>query len=232
MNGQTYVAPRMPDIKVRYQQQNSKVKYDVTQLMTGLTWSGSTRSVARSASINMILGQVDDKRMFSPKVGAIVQLYFNGSEYLRGIVRNVGASADGTATLEVSDFNWYLAQNTVSYSARNKTASQIIKELALKYGIEVGRIADTKYVFKRLVFFQKTLAEIMQTVIYETYVQSKRRFALENDRGKLEVVLAGEVQSMTIYHPNQLIVGADVMVVSDVDGGANYIHSRLVQLSD
>jgi len=72
----------------------------------------------------------------------------------------------------------------------------------------------------------------MQTVIYETYVQSKRRFALENDRGKLEVVLAGEVQSMTIYHPNQLIVGADVMVVSDVDGGANYIHSRLVQLSD
>lgn len=48
----------------------------------------------------------------------------------------------------------------------------------------------------------------------------------------VEVVLAGEVQSMTIYHPNQLVVGADVMVVSDVDGGANYVHSRLVQLTD
>lgn len=42
----------------------------------------------------------------------------------------------------------------------------------------------------------------------------------------VEVVLAGEVQSMTIYHPNQLAVGADVMVVSDVDGGA------IVQLND
>lgn len=210
MNGKTYVAPRMPDITVKYRAQNSKTTYTVTQLMTGLTWSGSTRSVARSATINMVLGSTDDRNLFTPKVGAQVQLYFNGLEYLRGVVRNVGATADGTATLEVSDYNWYLAQNTVSYIVRKKTASQIIKELALKYGIQVGRIADTKHVFPRLVFFQKTLAEIIQTVIYETYKASKRRFSLENNRGKLELVAVQPQAAQTLAGRGTNLLGADV----------------------
>lgn len=163
---------------------------DITGLTTNVSWSGSSRSVTRHLDVALRLSKDDKTRIFTPTVGKQVRMSADGKEQFRGVITAIGNNSDSAATLSVVDYNWYLAQNTINYEAKKKTGSQIIRELANKYSIKVGRIADTKYVFPRLVFFGKSIAEIIQTVLYETYIATKSRFAVSSNMGSLELLPA------------------------------------------
>lgn len=209
MKGKLVVAPRAPKVTLYYVPPGKTTIYEITDITTGVTWSGSTRAVSRSISVGVVVSRNGDDLHFTPKVGGLIRMHLNGGEYFRGVIRSINATADGMATIEASDLNWYLTKNTASFEFKNKTASQIIKEICLKYGIKVGRIADTKFVFKRRIWLKKSISEIFQSVIYDTYIQSKRRFALENNKGVLELVAVEPQKIQTLAGRGTNLIGAD-----------------------
>ncbi|WP_214812837.1 NlpC/P60 family protein [Exiguobacterium sp. s181] len=209
MNGKLVVAPRAPKVTLEYRPPGKTTIYDITNMSTSVNWSGSTRSVSRTLSVGVVIARNADELALTPRVGGILKMSLNGGEYFRGVIRSVNATADGMATIEASDLNWYLTKNMGSFTFKNKTASQIIKEICLKYGIKVGRIADTKYVFNRRIWLKKPISEIMQSLIYETYIQSKRRFALENNKGLLELVAVEPQKIQTMAGRGTNLIGAD-----------------------
>ncbi len=179
------VAPR-PRISVLYKYDGNT--YDISDIVESVNWSGNVSEVSRKLDLSVVITKTQNTIHFVPREGGIVYLMANDSEMFRGVIANVDRTGEGKASVSANDMNWYLAQNTVDYTAKNKTATQVIKELCAKYGVSVGSLADTKFVFKRLVFLKKTISEIFKTVIYETWRQSNRRFALENTKGKLALV--------------------------------------------
>lgn len=47
-----------------------------------------------------------------------------------------------------------------------------------------------------------------------------------------QVTIGGELHQITLFRPNQLTVGTDVMVLADLVGGTSYVQCRLVELTD
>ncbi len=47
-----------------------------------------------------------------------------------------------------------------------------------------------------------------------------------------QITLDGQLRQATLFRPNQLTVGTDVMVLFDVKQGTSYVHCRLVSLVD
>lgn len=175
-----------PSVRLKYI--DGKTTYDITELTSKLDWSGDIKEAARKLEVALTMVKDAENRIFVPRIGRQIRLYTGSVELFRGVVIEVGRQNTGNATMSCADYNWYLAQNTVDYVATKKTASQVIKELALRYRIDVGAVADTKYVFPRLVFLKKSIWEIFQTVIFETYKASNRRFAIESRSGKLVLI--------------------------------------------
>ena len=197
-----------PPVVLRYVD-GTKVT-DITQLAKSINWSGSTREISRKMDVSLTIAKDETSRIFTPIIGKQVRLSVGGKERFRGVIIDVSRDNTGQAGLYACDYNWYLAQSTVDYVAVRKTASQVIRELSVKYGIKVGRITDTKYVFPRLVFLKKTIANIIQTVLYETYIATKRRFAVESNMGSLELLPVTAQDVQVVAERGRNLVGANV----------------------
>ena len=76
-------------------------------------------------------------------------------------------------------------KNEQIYNTVNKKASEIIKQLAEDFQLQVGDIADTEYVIPRFRAGTQTLFDLMQTALDMTTEATKNLFVLYDDFGKL-----------------------------------------------
>lgn len=76
-------------------------------------------------------------------------------------------------------------KNEQIYNTVNKKASEIIKQLAEDFQLQVGDIADTEYVIPRFRAGTQTLFDLMQTALDITTEATKNLFVLYDDFGKL-----------------------------------------------
>ena len=76
-------------------------------------------------------------------------------------------------------------KNEQIYNTTNKKASEIIKQLAEDFQLQIGDIADTGYVIPRFRAGTQTLFDLMQTAIDITTEATKNLYVLYDDYGKL-----------------------------------------------
>lgn len=76
-------------------------------------------------------------------------------------------------------------KNEQIYNTVNKKASEIIKQLAEDFQLQIGDIADTEYVIPRFRAGTQTLFDLMQTAIDITTEVTKNLYVLYDDYGKL-----------------------------------------------
>jgi murein DD-endopeptidase MepM/ murein hydrolase activator NlpD len=174
--------PRHPLRVVLY----SKAKAtDVSPLVQSVTISGDIKQAGRRCEItfnNTVNGKT---RAVGVSVGMEARVYYDNSEVFRGILFNDVIDNTGKHSLTCYDYNYYLTKNTDSLTFKNMTASQIVRFICRKYNIPIGGIADTKYVFKRLIFRNKTLYEIIITALTETEKKTGKKYGLFSIAGKL-----------------------------------------------
>lgn len=215
MNGKLVVAPRAPEMELLYKAPGSDNYYEITDVTNSVTWSGSTRAVSRSLEISAVVSRNGDELYFTPREGGAIIMYLNGAEYFRGVIRAISTTANGVASVSATDSNWYLVKNSGSFEFKNKTASEMIKTICKHFGIKVGRIADTKYMFSRRTWLSKNVAEIFQSLIYDTYLESNRRFALESNKGILELVAVSPQKIQTLAGRGTNLIDANTSVSID-----------------
>lgn len=212
---------RTPSVKLRYY--DGKYVTDFTSMSTGFQWSGNKSDAFRCLAIDFVMGKDVNDRDFVPTVGRQIRLYSGKTELFRGVVVEVERTGEGKANVTVFDELWYAAKNTVDYVVKGgTTASQAIKALCKKYGLAYGSITDTKYKFGVKRFLKKSIAEIFDTLIWETYQVTGRKYMLEVRGGKL--VLAQVVPQNVRFRVERGTNMKGISATTSIEGMATQVY--------
>lgn len=212
---------RTSSIKLRYY--DGSYVTDFTSMALDIQWSGNKNDAFRCLAINLLMGADVNGRDFLPAVGRQIRMYSGSTELFRGVVTEVQRSGDGKATVSVFDELWYSTKNTVDFVvAGGMTASQAIKVLCKKYGLAYGSIADTKFRFGRKRFFKRSIAEIFDTLIWETYQVTGRKFFVEVRGGK--IVLAQVIPQNVRFRVERGHNLKGINVTTSIDGMATQVY--------
>jgi murein DD-endopeptidase MepM/ murein hydrolase activator NlpD len=158
---------------------------DISPLIKSVTISGDIKQAGRRCEITFNNTANGKNRLVGIGVGMEVRVYYTNDEIFRGILFSDTIDHSGEHSLTCYDYNYYLTKNTDSLTFTNVTASQIVRFICQKYDIPMGGIADTKYVFPRLIFRNKTLYEIIITALTETEKKTGKKYGLFSIAGKL-----------------------------------------------
>ncbi len=227
---------------------NDSYRWDFTDMVQSHSFEGDINTAAESFSISIWNRQESTSRRslpFDEGLMVKVMLEFKSDtgkpaspkELFRGIIINRSLIAEGEESLSVYDYNWYLAQNEVTKSFRKKRADQIVAELGRTAGVPIGYMANTKLVFTELEFIDKTIWEIMQTVITETYLKTGKRYKIRSENGKLSLREVSVTLNRLLIERGANMLGAnrersiqDVKTQVIMTGGENPNNPRQLRI--
>lgn len=161
-----------------------KITY-LTQLVTGITWSGDITEASRSCEIALNNTKNSTTQAVDIEVGRSIRLTVDGDEIFRGVVFETDISSDGNLRITVRDYNHYLTKNIDSQKFVKMKASAIVKSICKKYDIDYGHIDDTGYVIPKLILRDKTLYDMIVIALTETRQKTGKVYLLSNEKGKL-----------------------------------------------
>lgn len=212
---------RTPSVTLRYY--DGTYVTDFTSMSTGFQWSGNKSDVFRCLAIDLVMGADVNNRDFLPAVGRQIRLYTGSTELFRGVVVEVDHNGDGKANVTVFDELWYTTKNTVDFTMKGgMTASQAIKVLCKKYGLAYGSIADTKYKFGQKRFLKKSIAEIFDTLVWENYQATGRKYMLEVRGGK--IVMAQVIPQNVRFRVERGTNLKGISVNTSIDGMSTQVY--------
>lgn len=232
---------------LRFYLYNDNYRWDFTDMVQSHSFDGDINTAAESFSIAVWNRQeANDRRKLPFEEGLMVKVILefksdsgkpaNPKELFRGVIISRSLSAEGEEELSIFDFNWYLAQNEVSKSFRRKRADQIVAELGRTAGVPIGYMANTKLVFTELEFVDKTIWEIMQTVITETYLRTGKRYKIRSENGKLALrEIAISMKRLLVERGANMLGASREISIQDVKtqvimtGGKNPNNPRQVR---
>lgn len=210
-----------PDVKLRYY--DGKYVTDFTSMTTGFQWSGNKMDAFRCLAIDLVMGADQSKREFLPSVGRQIRLYADGTELFRGVVVEVNRSGDGKASITVFDELWYTSKNTIDYTTKGgNTATQILKHIFKKYDIAYGSMANSSYKFGRKIFLKKTIAEIVDTLLWEMYEATGVKYTVEVRAGK--VVMSQVVPQNIRFRIERGTNMTGISVKTTIEGMATQVY--------
>lgn len=171
-------------VKVAYYV-GSKIYY-LTPLVIGVSWSGDTTQAHRACQITLNNTTDGYTREVDVEVGRDIRLYkSSGEELFRGVIFESEMSSDGSQTISVKDYNYYLTKNSDTQVFINKKASDIVKFLCSLYGIKAGQIDNTGYVIPKMILRNMTIYDMIITALTETRKKTGKVFLLANEKGRL-----------------------------------------------
>ena len=146
-----------------------------------LTWKGSPGKLTFKVLADEILNFHE---------GDEVQANFGGINFFYGYVFSKKRNKDGIITVTAYDQIRYLKNKDI-YNFIDKKAGDIIKQIAddfqLKIGTEKGDMADTGYVIPKFRGANKTLMDIIQTILDMTTENTGRLYCFYDDFGVLKL---------------------------------------------
>lgn len=126
--------------------------------------------------------------------GAAVSFVDNGIPVFAGFVFTAERRMDGLVHYTAYDQTYYLKAKA-SYTFENMTLEQIIQQIAADFGLTVGTLAETGYVFPALIKENESCLDIIYSALATTIYQTGKIFAFYDDFGKLTL---REVKDMLV----------------------------------
>lgn len=174
-------------------------KYDITNLISSVTWSGDINTLPRQAEVSLnVTGEISSKPAITIAVGDMIIILKGNKELIRGYVFKTSTDDKGFQTLTIYDQLIYAAKNTDSLLVKNKTASDIIISTLKKFGLKAGNIEPTGYKIKKLVLDNKALSDIFDEVLQETKTFTKTSYNIYSDKGAVNMVSRKKSSKATI----------------------------------
>lgn len=178
-------------------------KTDITEMITGITWSGDQGTLPRQLDFDMNINQiVGQKALVNVPAGAMIIFYEDTKELFRGYVFKVNTDTAGTQSVTCYDNLIYAVKNTHTILVKNKTASEVISSICKKFSISIGSIPNTVYKIKRKVFQGVALSEIFDEVLIETRRNTKKRYRITSTKGKVSLIPRTTTQTTTLVIDN------------------------------
>lgn len=200
-----YVSNR-PELQVIYY--DGKSVRHIEELVGSVSISGDVARAYRECSFDFTNTADGRKRIFDVENGKEVRVIVGKVEVFRGLIFSHERRADGFESLSAYDTNVYLTKNNVSVKYVDKTASQIIRDLSVKYGVNVGNIADTVVKIPRFIMRGKSIYDVFITALTMTQQVSGKRYMLVNRASKLELILVRTASVWLRYESGKNLIDA------------------------
>lgn len=165
------------------------MRYDATQRICTLDWSGSVKQTARQLEVVLTESADGSLPALPTENGSGVQLLLDGEPAFTGVAvtRTRGTQAQ-TVTLSALDRGFYLAGNQGWYTYRDAAPEQAVAALCADFGIPVGTLVPAGARVQRK-FPGTDLDQIATTLYSLAGEQTGRQFLLRFDGlGRLEAV--------------------------------------------
>lgn len=163
--------------------------YDMSNLVESVVWSGRRGSAARSVKVVLLDddGYGHDRSGIDCEQGHQCAFYWNEEELFRGIIMSHSYSRK-KLTVTAYDAGIYLANNKDTFSYTNKTASQIFQDCMSRLQMDVGTVADTKYVIPELPKPKTSFFDVICDALSLTYKATGQRFYPLAMQGKISLL--------------------------------------------
>mgnify|MGYP000149334204 FL=1 len=131
---------------------------------------------------------VEDGPIVIPE-GSSVEYIVDGMKLFKGFVFTIERIRGGETSYTAYDQLRYLKANA-SYSLDNMSFEQILERIAGDFGLTVGKLEATGYVFPTFLKENEDCLNIVFDALSETIVQTGKIFILYDKAGKLTLVEA------------------------------------------
>lgn len=166
-------------------------QYDLTQVVSTLTWGGDVREAARKLEMELAYGRDYFAPKYIPPLGSVIILR-NDMELFRGIVWEVSRGTQGTAHIVCFDHAIYLTNNVSTYKFTNMTPEAIITKICGDFGINIGSLAPTGVNLSKLILRDHTLYDMAIVALTEASKRNGKKYHLIMRQGKLNTEEKGK----------------------------------------
>ncbi|MCL2754400.1 MAG: hypothetical protein FWD35_01625 [Oscillospiraceae bacterium] len=132
--------------------------------------------------------------------GDIVSLRVGGTPVFLGVVF-AQAQASSLRTITAYDQLRYL-RNRDTYVYHSKSASDVVRMIALDYKLKLGAVAQTSYIIPSRVEDNVSLANIIQNALNIEFEQTSQRFLLLDEFGRLSLKTYAQMQTNLSITPS------------------------------
>ena len=158
---------------------------NITKIIKDLSWEDDIETLGTKLSFNSARN-INDSNMAGYDViesGDKVILYNGSMEIFRGIVTNIdwGRYEKGITCF---DYAFYLNQSKTVKQFKGIAASKAIAELCNRFSVPIGSI-DTINTSITMIYKDKTVADIIQDILYHVLLETGNKYRLEMRLGKL-----------------------------------------------
>ncbi len=160
--------------------------------------------------------------------GSSVTFTADGVGMFKGYVFIAERDQEGKTTYTAYDQLRYLKANA-SYVFEGMSLEQIIQRIAADFGLTVGRLAATGYVFPCLIKEDEGCLDIIFDALAQTIVQTGKIFLFYDDAGTLTLVEAKDLLTQTLIGDGSL--ATDYTYKRDIDSDT-YDRIKLVKKNE
>lgn len=160
--------------------------------------------------------------------GSSVEFAVDGFKMFKGYVFIIERKRDGETTYTAYDQLRYLKANA-SYVFENMSLSQIIQRIAADFGLTVGTLADTGYIFPCLIEEDTGCLDIIFDALSQTIIQTGKIFLFYDNAGSLSLLEAKELFTNTLIGDGSL--ATDFTYKRDIDSDT-YNRIKLVRKNE
>ncbi|MBG9941790.1 phage-like element PBSX protein XkdQ [Brevibacillus formosus] len=181
--------------------------WDVSNIVTGITWKTSRIGSPGSLDFTMIKGGIYQDASFKVNNGDIVRFYYNDQSVFYGYVFSIDGGRDEAVRIKCYDQIRYLL-NKKTYAFSQVTASEVIKRIADDFKLKTGQIANTGYTIPTMVEDNQGLLDTIVKALIYTIWNTGKNYVLYDDFGSLVLrdteemlvdFIIGEKSLMTNY---------------------------------
>lgn len=183
-------------------------KYYWPAVQEGVTWELTWKGSPGKLTFKVF---ADKKLNFHE--GDEVQANYGGTNFFYGYVFTKKRSKDNIITVTAYDQIRYLKNKDI-YNFTDKKAGDVIKQIAEDFQLKVGEMVDTGYVIPKFRGGNKTLMDIIQTILDMTTENTGKLYAFYDDFGELRLK---ELEDMEVGILVDAETAQDFSYTSDID---------------
>lgn len=188
--------------------ENNGVPY-IPILAEGVKWTTERTGTAGKLTFEI---HKDSKINFTE--GNPVKFYWDNKPIFFGFVFSKSRSKDDIISVTAYDQLRYL-KNKDTMVFENKTATEIIKEIANKFSLKTGALTNSNYKIESLTEDNKTLFDMINDALNYTVTNTKNMFIFYDDFGKLTLKNLSEMKTDFLLNESS---GENYSYKSSIDG--------------
>lgn len=182
---------------------------DISNLLSGVVWSGDYKSCARKLEFDLISSN-SDKNIpnIDIPLSSLVIFYENNVELFRGYIWEREKSSNSNKTSYIAfDNGERLNKIKVSYNIKNETPTSITNKICTDYGLSKGSIASSSVKVKK-VFIGVSIYDIIMSAYTEQANKDGKKYMLHYKGDKLNVTEKGIVKLDLSFEEGKNIIAS------------------------